>query len=145
MAHPMAPDEIAAFLRSEPARPGMVATVRADGRPHVAPVWYDVDGDGGAVVFNTGVDTVKGQNLRRQGRAALSVQDDRSPYSFVTVTGRVSCSEEPGEVRAWAARLGGRYLGADRAEEMGERNGVPGELLVRLFMDHVVGVADLAD
>jgi PPOX class probable F420-dependent enzyme len=137
-------DDVLNFLREDPARPAMLATVRRDGRPHVAPVWYDVDDDG-TVVFNTGADTVKGRNLRRTGRAALSVQDDRPPYSFVTVEGPVEVSEDLEEVRRWAARLGGRYLGADRAEEMGERNGVPGELHLRLTVEQATGMGDLSD
>ncbi len=36
-------------------------------------------------------------------------------------------------------------MGADRAEEYGARNGVPGELLVRLVPEHVVALADVAD
>ena len=40
----MSADEWRAFLR-EPARPAMLATVRADGRPHVAPVWIALDDD----------------------------------------------------------------------------------------------------
>lgn len=136
-------DEVLAFLRADPARPGMVATVRHDGRPHVAPIWYGVDD--GSIVFLTGAETVKGRNLRHSGRAALSVQDDRPPYAFVTVEGPVTLSEELAEVRAWAGRLGGRYLGQDRAEEMAERNGVPGELLVRLTIERSTGIGDLAD
>ena len=122
----------------------MLATVRADGRAHVAPIWFDVDDDG-SVVFNTGAETVKGRNLLRSGRAALSVQDDRPPYSFVTVEGPTAIAHDVADVRPWAARIGGRYLGQDRAEEMGERNGVPGELLVRLTPEHAVGVANLAE
>jgi pyridoxine/pyridoxamine 5'-phosphate oxidase len=62
--------EVSAFLSSpQPPRPGVLATVRADGRPHAAPVWYDVDDDG-SLVFNTGEGTVKGRNLRRTGRAS---------------------------------------------------------------------------
>jgi PPOX class probable F420-dependent enzyme len=137
-------DDVLKFLGEDPARPAMLATVRRDGRPHVAPVWYGVDDDG-TVVFNTGADTVKGRNLRRTGRAALSVQDDRPPYSFVTVEGPVEVSEDLEEVRRWAARLGGRYLGADRAEEMGVRNGVPGELLLRLTVEQATGMGHLSD
>jgi hypothetical protein len=48
-------------------------------------------------------------------------------------------------VRAWAARIGGRYMGADRAEEFGARNGVPGELLVRVTPERVVSARDVAD
>jgi PPOX class probable F420-dependent enzyme len=137
-------DEIRAFLTAEPARPGVLATTRKDGRPHVAPVWYCVDDDG-TIVFTTGATTVKGRTLRRTGRAALVVDDDRPPFSFVTVEGPVTISDDLAEVRAWAGRIGGRYMGAERADEYRDRNGVAGELLVRLTPQKVVSAADLAD
>jgi PPOX class probable F420-dependent enzyme len=136
--------EVAAFLSSEPARPGVLATVRADGRPHVAPVWFDIDDDG-SLVFNTGERTVKGRNLARTGRASLCVDDDRPPFSFVVVEGPVEISTDVAEVRRWATRIGGRYMGAQRAEEYGERNGVAGELVVRLRPEQIVSARDLAD
>jgi PPOX class probable F420-dependent enzyme len=141
--HAMDEAEWRAFLR-DPVRPAVLATSRADGRPHAAPIWYDLD-DNGAIVFNTGAGTVKGRNLRRTGQATLVVQDDRPPYSFVVITGTATWSDDLDDVRAWAARIGGRYMGADRAVEYGERNGVPGELLVRLRPDHVVAYRDVAD
>jgi len=87
---------------------------------------------------------VKGRNLARTHFAALCVQDDRAPYSFVTIEGEVVLSEELGDVRKWAAIIGGRYMGADRAEEFGARNGVDGELVVRLHPDRIVSAADVA-
>jgi PPOX class probable F420-dependent enzyme len=142
--HRMSDAEVREFLTRAPARPGVLGTTRADGRPHVAPVWYDVDGDG-TIVFTTGETTVKGRNLRRTGRAALSVDDDAAPFSFVTVEGPVVISHDLAAVREWAARIGARYMGADRAEEYGDRNGVPGELLIRLTPEHVVSAADVAN
>ncbi len=133
-----------AFLSVLPARTGVLATVRADGSPHVAPVWFDLDDDG-TLVFNTGRHTVKGRNLARTGRAALCVEDGRPPFAFVTVEGPVTLSEDPDELVRWAARLGGRYMGAERAAEYGRRNGVPGELVVRLHPERVASAADLAD
>ncbi len=141
---PMTDAEALEFLAGEPARPGVLGTVRRDGRPHVAPVWYLVDDDG-AIVFTTGAETVKGRTLRRTAWAAMTVDDDRPPFSFVMVEGPVTISEDRGAVRAWAARIGARYMGADRAEEYGERNGVPGELLVRLTPTRFVSARDLAD
>ena len=142
--HPMTGEEIRRFIRSTPARPGLLATVREDGRPHVAPVWIDLDDDG-SVVFTTGAETVKGRNLRRTGRAAICVDDDRPPFSFVTLEGPVTIDDNLVHLREWAARLGGRYMGADRAEEYGARNGVPGELLVRLHPERTASAADLAN
>ena len=37
---------------------GKLATVRADGRPHVAPIWFVIDGDD--LLFMTNESTVKG-------------------------------------------------------------------------------------
>src|ERR1019366_10454008 len=120
--HPMSAPEMRAFLTASPARTAKLATVRADGRPHVAPVWYLVDDDG-TVVFSTGSSTVKGRNLAREGYAALCVDDDRPPFSFVIVEGVVEILEELAQVREWAARLGGRYMGQGRGGGSGARNG----------------------
>ncbi|MEU0597215.1 PPOX class F420-dependent oxidoreductase [Streptomyces sp. NPDC006393] len=142
MAQKMSDEEWRAFV-SHGTRTGKLSTVRADGSPHVAPIWFVLDGDD--VVFNTGKETVKGRNLARDGRVALCVDDDRPPFSFVVLSGRARLSEDLDELRHWAARIGGRYMGAERAEEFGARNGVPGEILVRVPVDKVVAVRDLAD
>jgi hypothetical protein len=73
------------------------------------------------------------------------VDDDRPPFSFVVLEGTVEISDDLVEVRNVATRLGGRYMGAERAEEYGARNGVPGELVVRLRPDRVTSASDLAD
>lgn len=138
----MSEDEWWDFLVEAP-RPAILSTVRADGRPHGAPVWIDVED--GAIVFNTGADTVKGRNLARDPRVSIVVQDDRPPFSMVVVEGVAEVSNDLDDVRRWAARIGGRYMGADRAEEFGARNGVPGELVVRVRPTKVVGARDLAD
>ena len=115
---------------SEGTRTGKLATVRHDGRPHVVPIWFVLDGDD--VVFTTGAETVKGRALRRTGRAALCVDLERPPFAYVMVEGEVEISEDLDEMLVWATRLAARYEGADRAEELGHRNAVAGELLVRL-------------
>ena len=150
--HTMTTGEVVAFLTSTPARTASLATVRADGRPHVAPVWFALDrstaGDDSAigdVVFNTNSETLKGKTLRRDPRLALSVDDERPPFSFVIIEGMASIIEDLDEVARWAAVLGGRYMGEDRAEEYGRRNGVPGELLVRVRPTSIVAVADVSD
>ncbi|EHN09069.1 hypothetical protein PAI11_41340 [Patulibacter medicamentivorans] len=142
MPRPMGPDERRAFLAAG-TRTGILATVRADGRPHAVPIWFVVDGDD--LVFNTGAETVKGRNLRRDGRAVITVDDDAPPFSYVAVEGRVEISEELDEVRRWATAIGGRYMGAERAEEFGTRNGVPGELVVRLRPERILAEAGVAD
>ena len=143
-SRPMNGEEVRAFLTALPPRTGKLASVRADGRPHLAPVWYDVDGDD-TLVFNTGASTVKGRNLQRDPRASLCVDDERPPFSFVVVEGVAELSDDLGEVRGWATRIGARYMGPERAHEYGARNGVPGELVVRLRPKQVVSALDLAD
>jgi len=148
----MGDDELLDFLTRTPAPTAKLATVRADGRPHVAPIWFVVDTSTagadsvlGDLVFNTGTDTLKGKAIRRDPRVALCIDDDRPPFSFVTIEGVATISEELGEVARWATVLGGRYMGEERAEEYGRRNGVPGELLVRVRPTHIVAMADLSD
>ncbi|SRR6266550_5422735 len=138
----MGREEWRAFL-SEGTRTGKLATVRPDGRPHVAPVWFVLDGDD--LVFTTAETSVKGRGLRADPRAALCVDDARPPFSFVTVEGSVTISEELPALREAATRIAARYMGPELAGQYGARNGVPGELLVRLHPDRVIAQAAIAD
>ncbi|MET9696824.1 PPOX class F420-dependent oxidoreductase [Streptomyces sp. NPDC006529] len=142
MAKKMTQEEWRAFV-SHSTRTGKLSTVREDGSPHIAPIWFVLDGD--AFVFNTGADTVKGRNLTRDGRVALCVDDDRPPFSYVVLQGRASISEDMDDMLVWATRIGGRYMGEDRAEAFGRRNAVPGELLVRVPIDKVISMSGVAD
>ena len=141
MAHHMTRDAWHSFV-SEGTRTGKLSTVRADGSPHIAPVWFLLDGDD--LVFNTGKESVKGRNMARDGRVAICVDDDRPPFAFVVLQGHVELSEDPAELRYWATRIGSRYMGQEAAEEFGARNGVPGELVVRVRVDKVVAMAAVA-
>ncbi|MFB7541635.1 PPOX class F420-dependent oxidoreductase [Streptomyces zaomyceticus] len=138
----MTDEQWRAFV-SAGTRTGKLATVRDDGSPHVVPIWFLLDGD--SFVFNTGKDTVKGRNLARDGRVSLCVDDDTPPFAFVSLSGQAELSEDPAELRHWAGRIGARYMGEDRADEFGERNGVPGELLVRVSIQKVIAKGGVAD
>jgi PPOX class probable F420-dependent enzyme len=137
----MTPDEVRTFL-SYGTRTAKVATRGPGGQPHVMPVWFVLDGE--ELVFTTWGDSVKGRNLRRDPRAAVIVDDEDAPYAFVHIRGQVTLSEDPEELLRFATVIGGRYMGADRAEEFGRRNAVPGELLVRLRPERVIAAADIA-
>ena len=52
--------------------------------------------------------------------------------------------EDLDEMLNWATLIGGRYMGAERAEEFGARNGVPGEVLARVRITRAVGLAEVA-
>ncbi|HEX2312435.1 MAG TPA: PPOX class F420-dependent oxidoreductase [Thermomonospora sp.] len=123
-------------------RTGKAAVVRRDGRPHVTPIWFVLDGDD--LLFNTGKDSLKGRCLRRDPRITICVDDQEPPYSFVVISGEAELSEDLDEMRRWATAIGGRYMGEDRAEAFGARNAVPGELLVRVRIGHVVAERDVA-
>ncbi len=135
-------EQIRAFL-VEGTRTAKIAVVRKDGSPLVTPVWFLVDGDG-AIVFTTGKRTVKGRALERDPRVSVCVEDDRPPFAFVRVDGVAELSEDPAELRLCATRIAERYMGKERAQEFGERNSAPREIVVRVRPTRVVGRADLA-
>jgi hypothetical protein len=136
----MTPEQTRDFL-SRGQRTGKVATTRADGRPHVAPIWFVLDGED--IVFMTGADTVKGKGLRRDPRVSLVVDDEKPPYGFVMIDGRVTVSEDLDEMLPLSIALAERYVPAERAREFGRRNAVKGELLIRLHPDKVVALNDI--
>ncbi|HET9260513.1 MAG TPA: PPOX class F420-dependent oxidoreductase [Acidimicrobiia bacterium] len=129
------------FLSAD-ARTGSVATVGEDGRPHVVPIWYIVEGD--EVVFTTWHNSVKARNLASNGRAAMTIDDEDPPFSYLMVEGPVTISDDPAESRRVATLAGGKYMGDARADEFGARNGVTGELVVRLRIEHLVGADEVA-
>jgi len=123
-------------------RTGKLGVTRADGRPHVTPIWFVLDGED--VILTTGEDSVKGRCLRRDPRVCLCVDDQEPPFSFVVIEGEATLSEDLDELRKWSEVIGGRYMGADRGAEFGARNGVPGELLVRIRPSRVIAERDIA-
>ncbi len=140
MARKMTTDEAYAFL-SAGTRTGKLATVRGDGRPHVAPIWFVVDGRD--LLFMTGAATVKGRSLARDPRASLVVDLEEEPYAFVLVEGTVTLSDDVAGMRAASDAIGIRYMGPERGPIFGERNAVPGELLVRLTPSKIVALDDM--
>ena len=75
---------------------------------------------------------------------SLCVQDDQPPFAFVSIQGVADVIDDTEAVKVWAARIGGRYMGADRAEEYGRHNGAPGGLLVRVRPTKIVGYVEMA-
>lgn len=135
-------DEVLRFLQDH-AYTAHLATVRADGRPHVTPIWIAVDGED--ILFNTAADSVKGKNIRRTGYAAISVDDNVPPFTSALLEGPVEIIEDLDEIRRWATMIGGRYMGEDRADEFGARNGVQGEVLCRMRPVRTTGIIAIAE
>lgn len=111
-----------------------LATVGADGRPQVTPVWVDFDGT--HVRFNTARGRVKERNLRRHPQVALAVQDPDNPYRYVQVRGRVVEITEDG-ADAHIDALARKYIGQERYPWRR-----PGEarLLVKIRPEQVQGM-----
>ncbi len=140
----MSESEWKAFLVEKP-RTGKLATVRKDGSPHVVPIWFDLDVDG-TILFMTRTGSAKGRAIRRDPRVCLCLDDGEPPFSFVVIDGEVTwTTEDPAEMLPWSIRIGGRYMGPDRAEAYGRRNAVPGEMLVRVTPRHVAAEKAIAD
>jgi PPOX class probable F420-dependent enzyme len=64
-----------------------LATVNADGSPHVAPLWADTRD--GMIVLNTADGRIKVQNVRRDPRVAVAIHDKEHPHPPVSVMGTV--------------------------------------------------------
>src|SRR5262245_27760985 len=110
----MTPEEYKSFLLDTP-RTAKIASIRANGQPHVAPIWFDMDGD--VIVFTTWHTTVKAANLHRDSRVCLCIDDDKPPYAFAIVEGTAEFANPTPEERLyWATRLARRYMGDALAE-----------------------------
>jgi PPOX class probable F420-dependent enzyme len=133
--------EVRDFL-TRGTRTGKLGYLAASGRPLVTPVWFVVDGD--SLVFNTGKETAKGRALARDPRATLCVDLEEPPFAFVQVQGQAELSEDPAELLRTATAIAARYMGAERAEEFGQRNAVPGELVVRMRPVKVVAAFNIS-
>jgi PPOX class probable F420-dependent enzyme len=88
--------------------------------------------EGGCIVFNTFHKSAMAGALARDSRVALCTDLEEPPYAFVQVQGEAELSKDPGELLRIATMIAARYMGPGRAEEFGKRNGVSGELIVRL-------------
>jgi PPOX class probable F420-dependent enzyme len=142
MARDMTDDERRAFLL-EGTRTGKVAWVSPKGNVHVTPIWFVLDGDD--VLFTTHADSAKGRAFTEDTRLCMVVDDQAPPFSYVKVDGVVSLTDDPERLLDVATRIGGRYMGEDRAEEFGRRNAVPGELLVRITPTRLTALAGVAN
>ncbi|MCF3938861.1 PPOX class F420-dependent oxidoreductase [Gordonia tangerina] len=133
--------EIREFLIAG-TRTGHLGWVAGDGRPLAAPVWFVLDGD--RIAFNTGATTAKARAMSRDPRVVLTVDLPGPPYAFVQIQGLAVTGDDLPEVRRIATECGRRYMGADRAEEFGARNGVPGELVVWVEPTKIVAALDVS-
>jgi PPOX class probable F420-dependent enzyme len=137
----MTTTEVRTFMGTGP-KTGKLATVRADGSPHVAPVWFAFDPATGDLVFMTWHDSIKARNMQREPRVSICVDEESFPFAWARVDG--TATFESDDLVRWATETCRRYVGDDRAEEFGARNGVEGELVVRVTPIRMVGATNIA-
>jgi hypothetical protein len=89
-----------------------IATVGRDGSPHVTPVWFMYEN--GRFIITTAEKTVKVQNIRRDNRVSLLIDD---AYKYVLVRGKAEINNER-NVEKESERLAVRYLGEEAARKM---------------------------
>jgi PPOX class probable F420-dependent enzyme len=139
----MTEDEIRNFLL-QGTLTGKLGTINKDGTPHVVPIWYMVDEEDN-IIFNTGGESVKAKNIRRDNRVRLCVDDQTPLFSFVLVDGIAQIeSGQTSEIYKWAKIIAARYMGDDKSEAYGKRNSGEGEILVKIKPVRTVGHKDTA-
>jgi PPOX class probable F420-dependent enzyme len=136
-------DEIRSFLL-QGTLTGKLGTINKDGTPHVVPIWYTVDEEDN-IIFNTGGESVKAKNIRRDNRVRLCVDDQTPLFSFVLLDGIAQIKRvESSEIYKWAKTIAARYMGDDKSEAYGMRNRGEGEILVKIKPIKIVGQRDTA-
>ena len=127
----------------EQVRTAKLATVRKDGRPHVTPVWFVLDGD--TLIFTTWHTSIKALNIRRDGRVCICVDDEKPPFSYIQIEGTAVMSADSEALEYWSTSIAGRYMGEQLADAYGKRNSVEGELLVKVTPTKIVFMKDVAN
>jgi PPOX class probable F420-dependent enzyme len=114
MADEMTPQARRAFLTSG-TRTAILATTRADGRPHAVPVCFVLEDDD--VLLLTNEATAKGRALQRDPRVTLVVDDETPPFAFVMIEGTAQLSRSPDDIDRAAPEIAERYDGPDGIED----------------------------
>ena len=137
----MSEKEIIDFLMKG-TRTGKVSTVREDGHPHVAPIWFVWNE--GKIIFSTMNGSVKAKNIKRNPQVCICVDDELPPYAFVIVEGTAKFSDNQKDLLKWNTTLGSRYMGEKLAKVYGKRNSTKGSVLVEITPTKMIGEKDVA-
>jgi PPOX class probable F420-dependent enzyme len=147
----MSKEEIARFVM-QGTFTGKLATVRKDGSSHVVPIWFVLDNENsirkgsiGNIIFTTDSTSVKANNIRRNNRVSICIDDQTRPFSFVTIFGSAKIHiHKHKEVLKWATKIAERYMGKKNAEAYGRRNSSEGAVLVRINPTRIIAEKDIA-
>jgi PPOX class probable F420-dependent enzyme len=130
---------------------GKLATVKEDGSSHVVPIWFVLEKKKsrdrvGNIIFTTGSTSVKANNIQRDNRISICIDDQIPPFSFVTIFGTAKIYPyKQKEVLKWATEIAERYMGKSNAEAYGRRNSEEGLVLVRIKPTRIIAEKDIAN
>ena len=147
----MSKGEIARFVMQDTLT-GKLATVRIDGSSHVIPIWFVLDNENskrrrriGDIIFTTDSTSAKANNIRRDNRVSICIDDQTRPFSFITIFGTAKIhTYKQKEVLKWATKIAERYMGKKNAEAYGKRNSGEGAVLVRIKPTRIIAEKDIA-
>jgi PPOX class probable F420-dependent enzyme len=128
---------------------GKLATVKEDGSSHVVPIWFVLEKKKsrdrvGNIIFTTGSTSVKANNIQRDNRISICIDDQIPPFSFVTIFGTAKIYPyKQKEVLKWATEIAERYMGKSN-EAYGRRNSEKGLVLVRIKPTRIIAEKDIA-
>jgi PPOX class probable F420-dependent enzyme len=129
---------------------GKLATVKEDGSAHVVPIWFVLEKKKsrdrvGNIIFTTGSTSVKANNIQRDNRISICIDDQIPLFSFVTIFGTAKIYPyKQKEVLKWATEIAERYMGKSNAEAYGRRNSEEGLVLVRIKPTRIIAEKDIA-
>lgn len=112
----LSPAERDEFLQ----QPGIlcrIATVDAEGAPHVTPVWFICED--GAIYITPRAASEWLDHIRHDPRVALTIDDQRHPYRKVVIEGVAEVVRQPGDDAAWRdlyRRIARRYVPPEAAD-----------------------------
>ena len=104
-------DELVRFL--DEAHVAHLVTLRSNGKPHVAPVWYVWDGSRAVVM--AGQEAIKVKNIRRNPAVSLSIAAAQRPYHYVIIEGLATVTRD--DLDRQVRRICVRYDGPERGED----------------------------
>jgi len=86
-----------------------LTTLMEDGWPKAEPVWIGREGD--RIIVCTDHKSIKGKNIDRDPRVALSITDFDNPYEQLLIRGRVVEARDDGDLKIMDV-LSQKYIGA---------------------------------
>ena len=95
----------------------VVGTKNPDGSPHLAVMWYLLDGE--EIVVNSAQGRVKDRNLAADPRMSVLVADG---YRWIRIDGRATIEHDQAITHADIRRLAARYYEDERKVEESVRN-----------------------